>query len=543
MNRFKNLFLNLILPGIILSGFIGFIVGIVIFFYKLLWNLLSAGSIKYYEYVSNNHYWLIIPSVLIIIVFAFIQAFVIKRVPESRGGGIPTSEGIVRGSLNCNPILTMIGTIFLSFISLFVGVPLGNEGPSVIVGTTLSSAFAKVLPEKSRAYKKYIMTGGSSTAFAVATGAPIAGILFALEEIHRKFSPVILLVTMSSVICGTITAHELCNLFNMEFRMFKFFEIESIPLNQSFIFLLVGLIVGLFAVLFSKLTALLKYILEIRTKKLHVFFKILTAFLASFVMGLLLIDGIGGGHSVIEKLLFENNYGLYALMILFAVKFIMISFCNSSGVTGGMFIPILTIGALIGAILAKLFNMEDYSVLFITASMVAFMGSSIGCPLSAIVFASEALSGLTNIIPIILTVFTAYAIFKVFGSATLYDIILEAKLKAKYTKRDFVVCDFVFTIQKDSFACFKAIRDLLLPANAIILSVQRKNKHHFKMDNLGDKVLLEGDIITLRAQTVDIEKTEREIKAFFGEQEEIIQNVIQEKNYIKEEIKEEIKEN
>ena len=213
----------------------------------------------------------------------------------------------------------------------------------------------------------------------------------------------------------------------------------------------------------------------------------------------------------------------------------MISFCNSSGVTGGMFIPILTLGALIGAILSKIFFMDEYSLLFITSSMVAFMGASIGCPLSAIVFACEALSGLTNIIPIILTVFIAYAVFKISGSNTVYDIILEAKLRDKYKLRDFVVCDFTFTIQKESFACFKTTRDLLLPANAIILSVQRKNKHHFKMDNLGDKILLEGDIITLRAQTVDVKKIEREIRAFFGEQEGIIENVIQEKNYIREE--------
>jgi hypothetical protein len=180
--------------------------------------------------------------------------------------------------------------------------------------------------------------------------------------------------------------------------------------------------------------------------------------------------------------------------------------------------------------------MEEYSLLFITSSMVAFMGSAIGCPLSAIVFACEALSGLTNILPIILAVFVAYSVFKISGSSTVYDIILEAKLKDKYKLRDFVVCDFVFTIQKDSFACFKTIRDLLLPANAIILSVQRKNKHHFKMDNLGDKILREGDVITLRAQTVNIKKIEREIKAFFGEQDEIIQNVIQEKNYVRDDL-------
>ena len=535
MNKFKNIFFNLIVPGIILSGFIGIVVGIVIFFYKWSWNILSKLSISYYGYMKE-HLWLIGLSILIIVILAVIQTIVIKKVPESKGGGIPTSEGIVRGLLNCRPVLTMISTIFLSFVSLIVGVPLGNEGPSVIVGTTLSNAFSKILPEKSRAYKKYLMTGGSSTAFAVATGAPIAGILFALEEIHRKFSAMIILVTMSSVICGTITAYGLCNLFNIQFRMFEYFTIESIPFDKIFIFFGVGLIVGVVAILFSKLISVLKYFLETKTKNINVFYKILLAFILSFILGFVLIDSIGGGHFLIDKLLFDNHYELYLLIILFLVKFVMISFCNSSGVTGGMFIPILTIGALIGAILAKLFNLEEYALLFITSSMVAFMGSTIGCPLSAIVFACEALSGLTNIIPIILTVYAAYAVFKISGTNTVYDIILEAKLKDKYNFRDFVVCDFIFTIQKDSFACFKTTRDLLLPSNALILSVQRKNKDHFKMDNLGDKIFLEGDIITLRAQTVNIKKLEREIKAFFGEQEEIIQNVIQEKNYIRDEL-------
>ena len=54
MERLKNLFLNLILPGIILSGFIGVIVGIIIFFYKLLWNILSKVSISYYGYSNGE---------------------------------------------------------------------------------------------------------------------------------------------------------------------------------------------------------------------------------------------------------------------------------------------------------------------------------------------------------------------------------------------------------------------------------------------------------------------------------------------------------
>ena len=530
MKKIKNIFINILLPGIILSGFIGFAVGIVIFFYKYTWNLINKNSKFIYEMISNKLI-LVIPGLLVIIGLAFIQTITIKHVHESRGGGIPTSEGIVRGLLGCRPYSTFIAVIVLSFISVFIGVPLGSEGPSVLLGTALSNAFAKVLPEKKyRAYKRYIMTGGSSTAFAVATGAPIAGILFALEEIHRKFSPMILLVSMSSVLCGTYISQVLSNLFNVPFKMFNDISTLNFPIEKIWMFVLVGLIVGVLSIAFAKSIELFKYLFETKTSKIHIFYKILSVFIISFILAIFLPDSIYGGHSLIEGLI-ENKYELYLLIIILLIKFLLVSYTSFSGVTGGLFIPMLAIGSLLGAILAKIFNINEYSTIFISASMVAFMGASVGCPLSAIVFACETLNGLENIFPILICVFVSFATFKMFGTNHVYDIVLEGKLKNKFSFRDFEIAEFKFVVSENSFACYKTTRDLLLPPNAIILSVQRKDKAHFKMDNFGDKILHEGDIVTLRVQTYNNEKTKKEIESFFGYQEELEKVLVQEKKY------------
>ena len=63
--------------------------------------------------------------------------FVHKKIPETKGGGIPKSEGVLRGTLKFRSFLTLIGTFFGSMISYFAGVPVGTEGPSVLIGTSV----------------------------------------------------------------------------------------------------------------------------------------------------------------------------------------------------------------------------------------------------------------------------------------------------------------------------------------------------------------------------------------------------------------------
>ena len=73
----------------------------------------------------------------------------------------------------------------MSLLSFLMGVPLGNEGPSVQIGTAVGRGTTRIALRKRFAWDRYSMTGGACAGFAVATGAPISGILFAVEEAHH----------------------------------------------------------------------------------------------------------------------------------------------------------------------------------------------------------------------------------------------------------------------------------------------------------------------------------------------------------------------
>jgi len=529
MEKFKKFFINLIFPAIIIPAFVGTIVGIVVFFYKYLWDMIFIQGVTIYDRIINTPALMII-AFLVLMVFAYIQTVVIKYVPESRGGGIPTSEGIVRGSLSANPYVTSISCVILSYMSVFAGVSLGSEGPSVLLGTTVSNMFYKLLPKSRRAYKRYIMTSGASTAFAVATGAPITGILFSLEEIHKKFSPMIILVSISAVVCGSLVDAGLSNVFHIDLKMFGNLDIPQMTLSKSYLFLIIGVLVGLAAFIYSKLIELFKYLIDDKLTNINIYFKILFAFVISFLIGFLLKDTLGGGHNLILKL-YDTDFSLKILILYFLSKLLLVSYTSQSNVTGGLFIPTLTIGAIVGAIITKAFHLEEYRMLIISISMASFMGSSIGCPLSAIIFSIEALGCVNNILLVSISVFVSYATFILFKGNNIYDIVLERKLKNKYNYKDFLLIETNILVANDAFVIGKQTRDLLLPPNMKILYIQRCNKDHLKMDNKGEKVIEPFDTIVIQAQSYDIDKTKQELESFFGEQENFTYNTIQDMKY------------
>ena len=273
-----------------------------------------------------------------------------------------------------------------------------------------------------------------------------------------------------------------------------------------------------------------KYLIDKKTVKINVYFKILATFILSFVLGLVLRDTLGGGHSLIVKLI-NTDVSIKLLIGYLVIKLLLIAYSSQSGVTGGMFIPILTIGAILGSIIAKVCNIEEYRALVIVVSMASFMGATIGCPLSAIVFSLEALAGINNIIPIAMSILISYAVFRLSNSTHVYDIVLERKLKSRYKNKDFLLLEMNVLVKKSSFAVGKATRDLLLPPNMKISFIQRKDKEHFKMDNVGDKIIEESDFIIIHAQTYELDKTRYEIESFFGEQEKFNYHVIQDIKY------------
>ena len=478
----------------------GTLVGTLIFFFKFGAEHLEELSHHMYAAVGKN-------PLHIVILFAALAAMAAvmyhlhKIAPEVKGGGIPRSEGIMRGMLNFRFIRTFVGTIIGSLISFFCGLPLGSEGPSVLIGTSMGRMLE---PSKNReAWNRYIMTGGACAGFSVATGAPLTAILFALEEVHKRITPMLILMASTTSLIAAYINQLLCSLFNMNPVLFDTDVLVPIALSETGYILLLAIIVSLSVGLFDICVAVFTKFMKTKGKKIHTYVKLLIVFLATGAVGLLAPEALYGGRGIIFHILSGESV-LSVLILLFLFRFVMMIFTSNSGATGGIFVPTLAIGALIGAIAAKmLIAIGMPSELFGTCvllAMCAFMGGTMRAPLTAAVFFIESTAQYTNIFFIGLVVFTVYFITTLFDRKPFYDMVLEEMFEQQNHGIKRRIVRFEAQISEHAFVIGKSVRDIMWPHGSIITAIIRADRNKRMMDDEGEKKLYVGDTIVFHVQ-------------------------------------------
>lgn len=243
-------------------------------------------------------------------------------------------------------------------------------------------------------------------------------------------------------------------------------------------------------------------------KKTPYWARLLVAFFLTGAVGLIpvLSNANTGGHGLIEKIA-EQDFTVQVLLLLLVVKMILIVVCFNSGATGGMFIPMLAIGALVGGIFGKLFIMwgmdEQYYQLIVCVSMTTFFGASVRAPLTAIVLIVEITGYNAGFLPASIAIFTAFLVAELLGNRPLYDEMLERTLdrRKKEPTKD---VRLEVEIELGGFLAGKSINDVLWPANCLVTKVIRGDE---SLIADGEMRLQVGDIIVIKANTDNVERT------------------------------------
>lgn len=522
MRKYKNYFINLICPAFIFGSITGIITAIIVTLYKLCATYIFDFSEKWYELVRDKLY--LIPIVLVVLLgIAFIYAFCYKKIPNLKGGGIPTSIGILRGIITFKWLRNLIGTLVLSMTTFLIGVPLGNEGPSVQMGTAIGRGSVYSLAKKHKAWDRYSMTGGACAGFSTATGAPISGIMFAIEEAHQRISPMIIIVSCVSVMFARITSELLAPLLGVSIMLFPNITIVPLAVKDIWLPLVIGIAVGLFAVLFLKLYHFINYLFNKKLKKLPHQYKIFIVFALTFFLGLISYSFISTGHHLILDL-FEGSVAIYMIVLLLLVRSVLTLCANSNSVTGGIFLPILALGALLSSLLGRLmqglFGLDDdYYVIILVLGIVACISSMMKTPLTAIFFAVEALSCYDNILYVIVVAAVAFVITEVFGAKSINDTVVDTRVEEQNEGMTIKVIDTFVVVQREAFAIGKQIRDIFWPTNLFVLSLKHDETRGAEVDEHGGKEIREGDILHVRYSTYQEELTREELFAIVGEQD------------------------
>lgn len=428
MNKLKrtlNYLWFFFLPMAAFSAFNGMLIGAIVSLYGFLSEYLVNNSVMIFGFVREHLYY--IPLLFAaLILLALVMTLLLKKTPECKGSGVPRTEGVLRGILSFRWLRTLLTTFFATSITYMTGLSLGSEGPSIQIGASLSTGACKAFKTPQHV-QGAMVTGGAAAGLATAFNAPLTGIVFAVEEVHKKFSPILFISVAIAVLFSNIITRILRNVMGFKLFLLDFGALPEIPLKFVWALFLLGIVIGIFALLFNKLIFKANKLTG-KFKKIPLSVRLITAFVLSGTLGLIFIDTLGGGHHLIEKV-GNMDYNTLMIVLLFVVKLFLIIVCFSSGATGGLFIPMLTLGALLGGIMAKLLILmgldPKYFTTVVVIAMTAFFGASVRAPLTAIILIVEITGQLSGFLMTGIAIFTAYFIPIMARTAPLYDGLLE----------------------------------------------------------------------------------------------------------------------
>lgn len=519
--QYKNYFVNLIFPAFVFGSITGVITSAIVLVYKYLAHHVIHYAEVGYGFVKT-HLWLI-PVVLIAFFgIAMLWKIIYHKLPNLRGGGIPTSIAALRDIIDFKWLSNLIGVFFMSLVSFLIGVPLGNEGPSVQMGTAVGSGTVRCFAKKHLAWEKYSMTGGACAGFSVATGAPISGVLFAIEEAHQRVSPMIIMVAATSVMFANITTELLAPILGVSKGLFPALEFPALDVKDIWIPLLVAVVAGIFAGLFLNYYRLIDFVSNKKLAKMPKQYKILAVFAITLALGLCSFSFISTGHELVLEL-FEGRVAIGMLLLILLLRATTTLLANTNGITGGIFLPLLALGAVISALIAEVgityFGLgESYYGMILALGIVACISGMMKMPLTAIVFAVEALSFHEHILFVIVTSAVTYVITELFSVKSINDSVIENRTESVHEGKVAQTVDTTVCVGKNAFAVGKEVRDIFWPRNVFVLSVQHSADAEEEVDDHGGSGIREGDILHIRYSTYDEAQTKEELFAIVGEQ-------------------------
>ncbi|MBQ9099546.1 MAG: chloride channel protein [Clostridia bacterium] len=520
----QNHLIHIMMPSVVFSVIAGVLTGALVFAFRVISEEVILLSQQIFRF-AGTHYWAIPLVVAGAVLVALLVSLCQRYSPHARGGGIPTAVALMRGLITFQWLRNVVFVFTSALLSYLCGIPLGNdEGPAVQMGTAIGSGTTKLLTgKKHQGWERYLMTGGATAGFAAATCAPISAVLFGLEEAHRRFSPLLLMSSISSVLSGMGTLHVLCYLTGREelTSLFHFTITQALPLRHIWMAILVGLFCGIGAYLLAAMTMLIRNTLHKKAKNVPHFLKIAPVFALVALIGCFFSEYhvIGTGHHLIESLISHREIWYIALGLLL-VRAVLVILANDVGATGGLFTPILVFGALIGSMTAELLIAlgamdAHFFPLMVVMGMSAFFAGSVRTPLTAAIFAIEVFSGFDNVLPIFVSILISYVIVETIGVTSINEIAMEREIHKAHKGKARCTVDVELTVRPDCFAIGKEPRDILWPAFCHVLSVR---KGEAEKDSYEGGTIHEGDILRLNFTTYDREATATELCAILGDQ-------------------------
>ena len=372
--------------------------------------------------------WMVLP--VIAAALGAGAAYITARfAPAASGSGIPHIRAVLAGkrTLDWRRILPV--KFLAGVFALGAGFSMGREGPTVQMGACVGAGLSDALQLDHHA-RRNLIASAAGAGLGAAFNAPLAGFIFVIEELQREISP----FTLVSALIASVFAVAVSRVFTGQLPSFHIHGFPLPPLTALPLFALMGLFAGYAGVFFNgTLLRALKFSSRLR---LQMWQKAAIVGAVTGLVGWWLPSALGGGHRVAEGILrgdFASSNLILFLIVLLLGKFCLTILGYASGIPGGVFAPLLVLGAIIGQLFghvsAAMFpNAGATPAAYAVVCMAAIFTSTIRAPLTGIVLILEMTGNQEQLFALILTCLVAYLVAEHARSLPLYDALLEFDL-------------------------------------------------------------------------------------------------------------------
>lgn len=390
---------------------------------------MTEQAIDYFFLVENRFWWsplLWTPACTAVIVW-----LTRRYVPGAAGSGIPQVMAALTAevpaasrSLYVSVKLTLTKMILTTW-GLLAGLSLGREGPSVQIAAGVMHHARRWLPEKSQVSAHGLMLAGGAAGIAAAFNTPLAGVMFAIEELSRKPEQRNSGLLLAAIVLGGLMAVSVYG----NATYFGVIRVQNLSMGLLLPGLLVAVCSGLSGGLFARLL-----VVSLAAKSGDWFCKMrrkapvrfaAACGLAVAVLGLVSHgDTYGSGYHHARNML-EGNGESSPLYVL--LKFMATWITAWSGVPGGLFAPALAIGGALGNDIAQLTAYVNAPTL-IALGMAGFLAAVTQAPLTSFIIVMEMVDGHTLVLSLMASALVASGVSRLI-SVPLYTALAELQLQ------------------------------------------------------------------------------------------------------------------
>ena len=395
------------------------------------WLLVQANRFRL-DVVTWSHDlggagWLI--PVALTTAAAALAGLIAIKIPLAAGSGIQHVEAVQRGEAEHAPLRVLPARFVGGLLSIGLGgMVLGREGPTVHMGATIGAWCAKA----ARASSDEIRTMQSALAgagLAVAFNAPIAGTLFCLEEITHKIKVRYVVWTMASVSVAVMTSRIILG----DHADFHVPPIAEPAFSTLPIFAVFGLLVALVGVVYNRLILLFLAWFDALCR-IPALVKI--SAIGAVIGVALTIDAdlVGGGNDLTQALLTGQQLTFVGVAVIVVVRFVAGPLSYAAGTPGGLFAPMLALGALLGMIAGHIVDLispglgTELTPALMLVGMATMFTSVVRAPLTGAVLVMEMCASTEVAVPLLVASVTAVVVPQLLGSRPVYDLLRERML-------------------------------------------------------------------------------------------------------------------